>query len=101
MRVISVKKLRDFYRDPANPKAEGPLLEWYAVVKKANWERFSDIKATYNSVDQVGSKAVFNVGGNRIRIIAVIDFVGHKVFVRFVLDHQEYDKGHWKNDRFA
>src|ERR1700736_4399235 len=100
MRVISLKKLRIFWADPANPNAEMPMRGWYQVARKANWTKFADVKATYNSVDQVGSKAVFDVGGNHYRIIAVIDYVGQKVYIRRVLNHKDYAKGFWKKDPF-
>jgi mRNA interferase HigB len=100
MRIISQKKLRLFWNDPANPNAEKPMRGWYRVAKQAKWLKFADVKATYNSADQVGSKTVFDVGGNHYRIIAVIDYVGQKVFIRSVLNHHDYAKGLWKKDTF-
>src|SRR5262245_59463355 len=100
MRVISLKKLRAFWADPGNPHAELPLRGWYRIARKAKWTKFADIKAIYNSVDQVGNKTVFDVGGNHCRIIAVSDCVGQKVFIRAVLNHKAYDKGFWKKDPF-
>lgn len=52
-------------------------------------------------MDPVGRKLVFNIGGNKFRLVAVIDDERHKVFVRAVLDHKEYDKGEWKQDTFG
>ncbi len=101
MRVISLRKLRDFWKDPKYPDAETPLRWWYQQVRAVDWETPSDIKQTFNSVDFVGKKIVFDVGGNKYRVIAVIDFEGHKVFIRFVLDHKEYDKGYWQKDPFG
>jgi mRNA interferase HigB len=101
VRVISLKKLRDFWKDPKYPSAETPLPWWYQQVCAADWVSPADVKQTFNSVDFVGRKAVFNVGGNKFRVIAVIDFEGHKVFLRFVLDHKEYDKGIWQTDTFG
>jgi mRNA interferase HigB len=99
--VISVKKLREFWKDPKNPDAETALRWWYQQVRAASWETPADVKKTFNTVDLVGRKLVFNVGGNKYRIIAVIDYEGHKVFIRFVLDHKEYDRGKWKKDTFG
>ncbi len=101
MHVISVKKLRDFWRDPRNAHAEEPLRAWYQVVSHAEWANPADVKATYNTADFVGNKVVFDIGGNKYRLIAVIDFERHKLFVRFVLTHKEYDKGNWKKDAFG
>jgi mRNA interferase HigB len=94
MRVISVKKLRDFWQSPGNAAAEVSLRAWYRTVKHADWENFADVKATYGTADQVkkSRKVVFDIGGNKFRLIAVIDYARHKVFVRAVMDHKEYDR---------
>jgi mRNA interferase HigB len=103
MRVISVKKLKAFWEGPDHAEAEVPLRAWYRTVKQANWENFTDVKATYSTADQVkkSRKMVFDIGGNKYRLIAVIDYERHKVFVRAVLDHKDYDKGTWKKDTFG
>lgn len=101
MRAISPKKLRLFWSDPRNAGSETPLRAWNQVVKAADWTCFADVRKTYNSVDLVGNKVVFNVGGNKYRVIAVIDHEGHKLFVRFVLTHEEYDTGRWRSDTFG
>jgi mRNA interferase HigB len=101
MRIISRKKLRSFWTDPDNPDSEPPLRKWYQVVKAANWTCFADVRNTYNTADLSGAKVVFDVGGNKFRVIAVIDYEGHKVFIRFVLNHEDYEKGRWKSDPFG
>ena len=101
MRVISVKKLREFWEDPQNPDAESPLRTWHQTVKAADWTCFADVRRTYTTADPVGNKVVFDIGGNKYRLIAVIDYEGHKVFVRHVLNHKDYDKGKWKKDTFG
>jgi mRNA interferase HigB len=101
MHVITKRRLRKFWENPKHPHAERPLLDWYQAVTDAEWHRFADVKMTFNSCDQVGSKTVFDVGGNRYRIIAFIDYESQRVYIRAVLDHKEYDKGNWKNDTFG
>jgi mRNA interferase HigB len=103
MRVISEKKLREFWQAPGNAAAETPLRAWAQFVRRANWQRFADIKATYNAVDKEkgGPRVIFDIGGNKYRLIAVIDYERHKVFVRFALTHKEYDKEKWKTDTFG
>jgi len=101
VRVISLKKLRGFWENSRNPGAESPLRAWYQVAKAADWTCFADVRETYSAADAVGNKVVFDIGGNKYRLIAVIDYEGHKVFVRHVLDHKEYDKGRWKKDTFG
>jgi mRNA interferase HigB len=101
MRVISLKMLREFWTNPNYRDAEPPLRAWYQTVKAADWRCFADVRNTYASADSVTNKVIFDIGGNKYRLIAVIDFQWHKVFVRFVLDHKDYDKGHWKTDAFG
>ena len=96
MHVISEKLLRDFWAD--YPDAETPLRSWHREAEHAEWEKFSDVRDHYPSADQVGKFTVFNIGGNKYRLIAAIHFNRGKLYVRKVLTHQEYDKGEWKND---
>lgn len=96
MRVISRKKLREFWTE--HPDAEEPLLAWYQVVRKATWEKFADVRATFPSADKVGDCTVFNIGGNKYRLIGLIFYESYRVYVRHVLTHKEYDKGKWKDD---
>jgi mRNA interferase HigB len=99
MHVISQRKLREFWAEHA--RAEEPLRSWYRVASEARWQNPNEVKQTYNTVDCVGRKVVFDVGGNKYRLIAVIDYERHKLFIRFVLTHEEYDKGQWKKDSFG
>jgi len=99
--VISIKKLKEFWQQAKNPGAETALRWWYQQVRQARWNTPADVKQTFNTVDLVGRKMVFDVGGNEYRVIAVIDYNGHKVFIRFVMNHEEYDKGVWKKDTFG
>ena len=101
MRVISVKKLKEFWEDPRNPDAESPLRTWYQTVRAAGWTCFANVRRTYAAADLVGNKVVFDIGGDKYRLIAVIDYEGHKVFARHVLSHKDYDKGLWKEDTFG
>ncbi len=97
MHVISIKKLRLFWE--LHPDAEGPLRAWHQTAERANWEKVADVHAVYGrGVDQVGKFTVFDVGGNKYRLIAVIHFNRGKVFIRHALTHDEYDLGKWKAD---
>ena len=96
MHVITQRRLRDFWR--LYPEAENPLRAWLRRVKKADWKKFADVRADYPSADQVGKFTVFNIGGNKFRLITVIHYNRGKVFIRLVLTHAEYDLGDWKND---
>lgn len=105
MRVISRAKLVDCWEQ--YPLAESPLTEWFKITRRASWRTFADVRAMFNSADLVGNCVVFDIGGNKFRLIAAIyyqkqkndgDWTLGKVFVRKVLSHAEYDKGKWKDD---
>lgn len=95
MHVITERRLRDFWTE--YPDAEKPLRTWLKEAKHAEWEKFADVRANFPSADQVGKLTVFNIGGNKYRLIVVIHFNRGKVYVRHVLSHKEYDLGAWKN----
>jgi mRNA interferase HigB len=91
MNVVSHKRLVDFYTK--FPDSELPLQTWYKTVQNSKWTNFADIKRNFNSVDNVGNQRyVFNVKGNRYRLVVVIQFVHGYVYIRFVGTHNEYDK---------
>ena len=96
MHVISQKTLRAFWTK--HPQAKNPLQAWFTRTKKAEWDSFEDVKADFGSADQVGRLTVFDIGGNKYRLIAHIHFNRGKVYVRQVLTHADYDKGDWKKD---
>ncbi len=76
--------------------AQAPLTAWRRGVAEANWECFADLRAVYPHADQVGRFTVFNIGGNKYRLIAVIHYNRRKVYIRHILSHAEYDLGKWK-----
>jgi mRNA interferase HigB len=96
MHVLSKKPLRKFWT--LHPDAERPLRRWLRIAAKADWHSFADVRATYAKADQVDRFTVFNIGGNKYRLIAIIHFNRGKLFVRNVLTHKEYDLGQWKDD---
>lgn len=82
MRVISRKKLREAWA--LNPELEKPLSTWFRIAEKAAWGCFSDVRATFKSVGHVRGYFVFNILGNRYRLICNISFPKRKVYVRHV-----------------
>lgn len=78
------------------PDSISALDGWYRIMKKNSFESFSALKRTFNSVDKVGSLYVFDIGGNKLRLIANIHFNRHKIYIRYILTHKEYDEGSWK-----
>ena len=70
MRVISEKKLREFWQTPGNEDAEEPLRAWNRTVRQAEWEKFADLKNTYRTADKIknSNKTVFDIGGRREQV---------------------------------
>ncbi len=70
-----------------------PLMEWYDVVSEADWSNVNDVKQTFNSADYVGNeRMVFNIKGNRYRLVAAVLFSIRTVYIKFIGTHAEYDK---------
>jgi mRNA interferase HigB len=78
------------------PECSRALDLWYRLMKRGTYRNFAQLKATFGSVDRVGKVFVFDVGGNKLRIVAAVHFDRAKIFVRHVLTHEEYDRGEWK-----
>lgn len=96
MWLISKRALREFWRRHSN--AEKPLRTWSQIVEGASWTGWADLQRTFPSADRVGRLTVFNIGGNAYRLIARVDYRSHRVYVRAVLTHDDYDKDEWKKD---
>ncbi|ADE13018.1 type II toxin-antitoxin system HigB family toxin [Sideroxydans lithotrophicus] len=79
-----------------HPQCASALEQWYRLCKKAEWRNFSELRKLFPSTDKVGDVFVFDIGGNKLRLIAAIHFNTGRVFVRAVLPHKEYDQGGWK-----
>lgn len=94
MHVISRKALKAFWL--RQPESEVPLRRWYTLMTTTDFTSFAELRETVPSVDMVENLTVFNIGGNKYRLIASIHFNRKKVYVRHVLTHSEYDQGKWK-----
>lgn len=90
MVIISKSKLIEFYE--VENKAKETLLIWYNITLMSDWRDFHSIKQTFNTVDSVGNdRYVFNIGGNKYRIVAMIHFSTRTVYIRFAGTHKQYD----------
>lgn len=94
MHIISKKALRQFWE--LHPESKNSLLRWFKIVAQSDFSSFNDLRNTFPSADKVGELVVFNISGNRYRLIVSIHFNRGKVYIRNVLTHQEYDEGAWK-----
>ena len=91
MRIISRKALREFWK--IHPDAEQSLLAWYADTKKADWKSPVDIKNIYRNASIVANnRVVFNIKGNKYRLVVAIRYEYGLIYIRFVGTHQEYNK---------
>ena len=94
MRIIKRGALEQFWR--AHRDSQASLEAWYAVVRSARWKTSAELKRVYPSADFVGRRVVFNIAGNKYRMIARVNFRTQCVFVLHLLTHADYDKGGWK-----
>ena len=94
MHVISKPTLIAFWQK--HPDAENPLQAWYKTMEREVFHDFNSLRATFASADYVDGLTVFNIGGNKYRLIASIHYNRNKVFIRAVLTHPEDDRGNWK-----
>jgi len=98
MRVISKARLRQFWELPGCADAEGPLRAWFTRVNSRTvwWKSWAIVKADYCGASIVGNCIVFNIGGNKYRLVTRILYPNQKVFVLKVMSHKEYGKDKWK-----
>ena len=93
MRIVSHKKLKEFYETPGREDVRVSLERWYHIVLEAQWRNFGEMKVDFPSVDYVGNQRyVFNIRGNKYLLVVVVKFVMGYVFIRFIGTHSEYDK---------
>ena len=97
MHLISNRMLLDF--SAVYPDAHVPLQAWRRLIESTAFFTFADLRYTFNSVDRVKNFYVFNIGGNKYRVIAAVHFNRHKLFVRHVFTHSQYD--HWRPENVS
>jgi mRNA interferase HigB len=105
MNVISRRKLREFYEKKAERLKHVEAFEnWFKLARQARWQTFQDAKALFGQTDVASDTAskktatMFDIGGNKYRIITLIDYIRQTVLITHVMDHKEYDKEKWKKD---
>ncbi len=102
MRIISKSRLKEFWA--AFNQAKGPLKEWHVITEKAQWGSFAELKTVFSTADQVRVKSgntitVFNIGGNKFRLVAAVHYNTKTVYVLMIMTHEEYNEDKWK-DKF-
>ena len=94
MHIITRKRLNDFAKN--HPDAKSALQHWYKLMKFRNFKSFIELREVFTSADRVGKLTIFNIGGNKARLIAAIHYNRNKVYIRAVLTHEEYNRNRWK-----
>ena len=97
MRIISKSRLKEFWEVPAHKDAEGPLRAWHTHVsnRTVSWHSWGQVKADFGIASLVGNCVVFNIGGNKYRLVTRILYSSQKVFILKVMTHKEYDQNKW------
>ena len=94
MHVISRKKLKEAatrHRD-----LDAPLDVWFRIAKKASWQNLADVRKTFASADSADRWTVFNIKGNRYRLITEVNYRFLRIYIRHVLTHAAYNREEWK-----
>jgi mRNA interferase HigB len=94
MHIITRKRLNDFAK--VHPDSAAGLIQWFKEMRCANFSNIQEVRAIFPHAHKVGQFTVFNIGGNKARLIAAIHYNRKKVYIRHVFTHVEYDKGTWK-----
>ncbi len=94
MHIITRKRLNELAEK--FPETRNALADWYRLMKQNDFDSIAEIRKIFPGADKVGKLTVFNVGGNKVRLVAAIHYNRKKIYIRAVLMHKEYDEGKWK-----
>jgi mRNA interferase HigB len=94
MHIITRKRILEFAKK--YPDCSTALESWYRIVKRTDFNSLNELRQTFPSADIVGNLTVFNIGGNKARLIAAIHYNTHRIYIRHILTHKEYDRGSWR-----
>ena len=89
--IDSLERLKE-----KHPAARRPLAKWELTVSEASWRNFVQVKSTFSTASYVKDRTIFNVGGNKYRIITIVQYKAQIVIVTEACTHEEYDRGGWK-----
>ena len=102
MNVISRRKLRDFYQATPDRRRHASAFEtWFKLTRRARWRNDQEARATFGQTDTATGASgrtatIFDIGGNKYRVVAHVDYARQTVLIRAVMDHEEYNRGLWK-----
>ena len=90
-----MRPVRDFVQ--SHPAAGAPLKHWSNAVEWSEWKHPSELKTAFGAADFFGDLTIFDVGGNKYRLIAFVHYRQQIVYIKSILTHKEYDRGNWKH----
>jgi mRNA interferase HigB len=98
MHVISYRKIRDFVQ--RHSSTSDVLDSWYKIASKAHWQNLTEVQSNFPTAEAVSNFTIFNIKGNKYRLIVSIDYQHQLIYIKYILTHAEYDKNQWKNDPY-
>jgi mRNA interferase HigB len=98
MHLIAIRNLR--LDSSKYPDTQTVIEEWYKVVKSVSWQNLEEVRQLYRDAEAVGNFTVFNIKGNKYRLIVDINYVNQTIYYKYFLTHADYDKDSWKNDDY-
>jgi len=94
MHIITRRALNEF--SEKYPAAKVPLDAWYKIVRHGEFHNLMEFRAVFPATDDVDGRCIFNIGGNKFRLITKVEYRWQKVFIKAVMTHDEYNRGTWK-----
>ena len=94
MHVITRKRLNEFAAK--YPDTRSALASWYRLMKQNDFASIEEIRSVFPTADKVGKLTVFNIGGNKVRLVGAVHYDRRKIYIRAVLTHKEYSEGNWR-----
>mgnify|MGYP003822990449 FL=1 len=94
MHIITRRRLVEFAKK--HPDCSSAIESWYRIVKCTDFNSFVELRQTFPGADRVDNLTVFNIGGNKARLIAAIHYNTQRIYIRHVLTHKDYDRGFWR-----
>ncbi|MDZ7966292.1 MAG: type II toxin-antitoxin system HigB family toxin [Nostoc sp. DedSLP03] len=98
MHIISFIILREYAETHAD--CQEALSNWYKVATKAKWSNLVEVEQIFIKAEAVGNFTVFNIKGNKYRLIVSIHYEGQLIYIKYILTHAEYDRENWKDDPY-
>lgn len=98
MHVISYRRLREYAQKHSDCRES--LDNWYKIASKADWSTLVEVQSVFPTAEAVANFTLFNIKGNKYRLIVSLDYESQLIYIKYILTHAEYDKESWKNDPY-